>query len=74
MDAGIAFIAYTYVAPEEREATRQTVSVEGWATEIPGFDDDKALDYARRVANNLEYRWHPDPYDDPFAGLPQELY
>ncbi|KAL8755803.1 MAG: hypothetical protein Q9184_004688 [Pyrenodesmia sp. 2 TL-2023] len=74
IDAGLAFIGYTYVAPEDREAnpTPQTVSIEGFATEIPGFDEEKAMKYAWSVALNLEYRWHPDPLDEPFVNyLPQ---
>ncbi|KAI4184466.1 MAG: hypothetical protein L6R41_004711 [Letrouitia leprolyta] len=39
----------------------------GDATPIPGFDAQKALEYARHVAYELEYRWHEDPHSDPFV-------
>ena len=63
IDAGLAFISNTYVAPEDRKAEL----AEGFATAIPGFDRQKALDHANHVARRLEYRWNSDPTDDSFA-------
>ena len=73
LDAGFAFLANTYVSPEDREinATPQEVSDKGDETAIPGFSKEKALEYAHKVAFTLEYRWHTDPTDDPFVELPQ---
>lgn len=71
IDAGLAFLANTYVAPEDRKAnlTPQKASPKGDATAIPGFDKEKALKHARDIAWGLEYRWHSDPADDPFADM-----
>ena len=73
LDAGFAFLANTYVSPEDREANAppQEVSDKGDRTAIPGFSKEKALEYARSVAFTLEYRWHTDPTDDPFVEVPQ---
>ena len=73
LDAGFAFLANTYVSPEDREANAppQEVSEKGDGTAIPGFSKEKALEHARSVAFTLEYRWHMDPTDDPFVELPQ---
>ena len=69
IDAGFAFLANTYVSPENRKANPalQEVSEKGDATAIPGFDREKALGHARFVAFGLEYRWHEDAADDPFV-------
>jgi hypothetical protein len=76
IDAGFAFLANTYVAPEDRKAKptpqQQKASAKGDATAIPGFDKEKALGHARFVAFGLEYRWHSDPADDPFVDLPPQ--
>ena len=71
LDAGFAFLANTYVSPEDREgnAALQEVSDKGDKTAIPGFRKEKALEYAHKIAFNLEYRWHTDPTDDPFVEL-----
>lgn len=37
---------------------------------IPGFDKAKALAHARSVAHEVDYQWHEDPTDDPFAEPP----
>ncbi|KAL8719385.1 MAG: hypothetical protein Q9225_003615 [Loekoesia sp. 1 TL-2023] len=73
IDAGFAFLANTYVAPEDRKAnpTPQKASAKGDATDIPGFNKEKALGHAQFVAFSIEYRWHSDPTDDPFVDLPQ---
>lgn len=72
IDAGFDFLAKTYVAPEDRKANTspQEASTQGDATVIPGFDKEKALNHAHSVAFGVEYRWHSDPGDDPFVGLP----
>ena len=69
IDAGFAFLSNTYVSPKDREANPapKKVSGKGDATAIPGFDKEKALEYAHKVAYNIEYRWHSDPSDDPFV-------
>lgn len=70
IDAGFAFLATTYVSPEDRKldpATTQKANAKGEAVAIPGFDKKKALEYARGVAYTIEYRWHEDPADDPFV-------
>lgn len=71
IDAGLAFLSSTYVAPEDRHAvlTGQEASFSGDEMVIPGFNKEKALKQAHAVALGLEYRWHPDPADDPFADL-----
>ena len=73
LDAGFAFLANTYVSPEDREvnAAPQEVSNKGDETAIPGFSKEKALEYAHKIAFTLEYRWQMDPTDDPFVELPQ---
>lgn len=73
IDAGFAFLSNTYVSPEDREANSapQNASAKGDATAIPGFDKEKALEYAQLIAFGLEYRWHSDPTDDPFVDTPQ---
>ncbi|GIK05274.1 hypothetical protein Aspvir_009378 [Aspergillus viridinutans] len=72
IDAGFAFLASTYVAPEDRRVYRQAqkASPRGEAAPIPGFREEKALRHAHFVAFRLEYRWHSDPADDPFVDLP----
>ncbi|GAQ05107.1 isonitrile hydratase [Aspergillus lentulus] len=72
IDAGFAFMASTYVAPEDRQAypEAQRASPQGEETPIPGFSKEKALRHANFVAFGLEYRWQSDPADDPFADLP----
>ncbi|EAW12215.1 DJ-1/PfpI family protein [Aspergillus clavatus NRRL 1] len=72
IDAGFAFLANTYVAPEDRQAhpERQKASEVGDASPIPGFNKEKALKYTHFTAFGLEYRWHSDPADDPFVDLP----
>lgn len=72
IDAGFSFLANTYVAPEDRQAhpEAQDVSVQGDAMPIPGFNKEKALEFANFVAFELEYRWHSDPADDPFVDIP----
>lgn len=73
IDAGFAFLSNTYVSPEDRKTLgpRQKLGENGDATDIPGFNRDKALEYAHSVAFGLEYRWHSDPTDDPFVDMPQ---
>ncbi|KAL8835902.1 MAG: hypothetical protein Q9170_003129 [Blastenia crenularia] len=70
MDAGFAFLANTYVAPEDRVdgpvKAIKGASGKGDVNRIPGFDEKKALEHAHYVAWTLEYRWHKDPGDDPF--------
>ena len=76
LDAGFAFLANTYVCPADREANAAPQEVSGGkgdATPIPGFCKEKALEHARGVAFNLEYRWNADPTDDPFVELPQSI-
>ncbi|PYH43119.1 DJ-1/PfpI family protein [Aspergillus saccharolyticus JOP 1030-1] len=72
IDAGFAFLANTYVAPEDRKANPapQKASAAGDETPIPGFNKEKALGFAHFTAFGLEYRWHEDPADDPFVDLP----
>ncbi|GFF49071.1 isonitrile hydratase [Aspergillus udagawae] len=70
IDAGFAFLASTYVAPEDRQVEAQKSSPCGDASPIPGFSKEKALRHAHFVAFGLEYRWHSDPADDPFVDLP----
>ncbi|KAI9934563.1 hypothetical protein ASPWEDRAFT_186212 [Aspergillus wentii DTO 134E9] len=67
IDAGLDFIANTYVAPEERSADTQEARGNGDAAVIPGFEKEKALKFARFVAFRAEYRWHEDSGDDPFV-------
>ena len=75
IDAGFAFLSNTYVSLEDRRAsfTTQEASAKGDATDIIGFDKEKALDHARFIAFGLEYRWHSDPADDPFVDLPGSI-
>ncbi|KAJ5753657.1 uncharacterized protein N7511_007810 [Penicillium nucicola] len=70
IDAGFAFIANTYVAPEDRLTQVQDVDARGEATAVPGHVPEKALEFAHMTAFRLEYRWHSDPTDDPFVDLP----
>ncbi|KAJ5613829.1 hypothetical protein N7528_007483 [Penicillium herquei] len=70
IDAGFAFIANTYVAPEDRQAEAQQVGLHGESTPIPGYNQEKALKFTHMNAFDLEYRWHSDPADDPFVDLP----
>ncbi|EPS26255.1 hypothetical protein POX_c04723 [Penicillium oxalicum] len=72
IDAGFAFLANTYVAPEDRQAhpEAQKASAKGDETPIPGFNKEKAMGHAHFTAFGLEYRWHSDPEDDPFVDLP----
>ncbi|XBQ93240.1 hypothetical protein V6000_008712 [Aspergillus fumigatus] len=74
IDAGFAFLASTYVAPEDRQAhpEAQKASLQGDETPIPGFNKEKALRHAHFIAFGLEYRWHSDPADDPFVDLPEQ--
>ncbi|KAJ5667061.1 hypothetical protein N7507_002925 [Penicillium longicatenatum] len=67
LDAALAFMAITYVAPENREAQGQEIDVTGEKTVIPGFDHGKALEFARSISWRLEYEWHEDPSNDPFV-------
>jgi hypothetical protein len=69
IDAGFAFMASTYVAPEDRPGA-QKASPQGDETPIPGFSKEKALRHANFVAFRLEYRGHSDPADDPFVDFP----
>ena len=73
IDAGFAFLSNTYVSPEDRKnlGSRQKLDDKGDATDIPGFNRNKALEHAHSVAFGLEYRWHSDPTDDPFVDMPQ---
>ena len=75
IDAGFAFLSNTYVSLENRRAspTTQKASAMGDATAIIGFDKEKALEHAHFIAFELEYRWHTDPADDPFVGLPGSI-
>ena len=75
IDAGFAFLSNTYVSLEDRRAspTTQKASAKGDATAIVGFDKGKALEHAHFIAFELEYRWHPDPADDPFVGPPGSI-
>ncbi|OQD71127.1 hypothetical protein PENPOL_c001G02867 [Penicillium polonicum] len=72
IDAGFAFIANTYVAPEDRQVHPETqkAGLRGDATPIPGYSREKALKFTHMTAFGLEYRWHSDPADDPFVDLP----
>ncbi|KAJ5574187.1 uncharacterized protein N7459_008614 [Penicillium hispanicum] len=71
LDAGFAFLANTYVAPEDRVAIRDYRSAlqdtPENAASIPEYSREKALAHARSVAWFLEYRWQEDPTDDPFV-------
>lgn len=55
INAGLAFLAITYVAPGDYKAnpSLQEVSAHGDAVVIPGFDKGKALEYAHSVALGL---------------------
>ncbi|KAL9595540.1 MAG: hypothetical protein Q9219_006397 [cf. Caloplaca sp. 3 TL-2023] len=77
IDAAFTFIANTYVAPEDRKVDHSTSTehdverrAKGEAIAIKGFNKQKALAHAQQVAYRLEYRWHPDPTDDPFSEQP----
>ncbi|KAJ6092536.1 hypothetical protein N7486_007825 [Penicillium sp. IBT 16267x] len=67
LDAALAFMAATYVAPENREMQGQEISLAGEKTVIPGFEHGKAFEYARSISWRLEYEWHEDPSNDPFV-------
>ena len=67
IDAGFAFLSNTYLSLEDRKDAPQMASTKGDAMPIPGFNKEKALGYAKMIAFGLEYRWHSDPADDPFA-------
>lgn len=67
MDAAFAFIARTYVAPQDRTEQPQAVHPKGDSTYPPHHDGTKARDHAHRTAHYLEYRWNTNPEDDPFA-------
>ncbi|KAJ5390530.1 uncharacterized protein N7496_001598 [Penicillium cataractarum] len=67
IDAGFAFLAKTYVAPESRSREVQPPSENGDEVVLPNFDKEKAQEHARSVAWELEYRWNDDSTDDPFV-------
>ena len=67
VDAGYAFLAQTYVAPEDRRSVEQALSPVGDRTAPPGFDFKKALDFARTLGWSLEHQWQEDPSNDPFV-------
>lgn len=74
MDAGFFFLSRTYIPPQNRNAHLSDGEIikarrDGDAIQLPGFDAQKALDYAHSIAYELEYRWHDDPSDDPFVRL-----
>ena len=75
MDVAFAFLARTWVALEDRMpiAALQGTSARGDTRDIPGCNRDKALQFAREVAFDLEYRWCEDPGDDPFVESPYEF-
>lgn len=68
IDAGFAFLAKTYLAPESRTCYAQVPSENGDEAFLVGFDKEKALEHARSVAWTLEYQWNEDPTDDHFVG------
>lgn len=68
IDAGFAFLAKTYLAPESRSQNAHLPSENGDENLLSDFDQEKASEYARSIALTLEYRWNEDPADDPFAG------
>ncbi|MCJ1319800.1 hypothetical protein MMC15_005136 [Xylographa vitiligo] len=72
IDAGLAFLSTTSIAPEDRGANPriQKADAKGDATAIIGFNKEKVLGHAHFVAFGLEYRWHSDPTDDRFVDLP----
>lgn len=72
IDAGFAFLANTYLAANDRSSESQKANTDGDATQIPGFNKERALEYARSIAWRLEYRWNDDPDDDPFLGPTQK--
>ncbi|KAL4746134.1 hypothetical protein BDW72DRAFT_185516 [Aspergillus terricola var. indicus] len=67
-----AFLASTYVAPEDRQAhpEAQQLSPQVEKSSTRSFKEEKALHYACFTASGLEYRWHSRPADDPFVDLP----
>lgn len=70
IDAGFAFLAKTYLAPESRSQEVLVPSEDGDEVILPNFDKKKALEHARSVAWSLEYQWNEDSTDDPFVGKP----
>lgn len=72
IDAGFAFLASTFVAPEDRkpDGWPSEISNGGGKTAITEFNREKALKHARLVALSIEYKWEEDPANDPFADLP----
>ncbi|KAL9615924.1 MAG: hypothetical protein Q9160_009150 [Pyrenula sp. 1 TL-2023] len=73
IDAGFAFVANTFVAPENRKAdewSSSNTSNGGCTKAISDFDREKALKHARLIASSIEYKWDEDPTNDPFADLP----
>lgn len=68
IDAGFAFLAKTFLAPESRSDNRQVADEDGSEAFLPNFDKEKALEHARSVAWSLEYQWNEDPTNDPFVG------
>ncbi|KAF7718634.1 DJ-1_PfpI domain-containing protein [Penicillium ucsense] len=69
IDAGFAFVARTYLAPEDRD-DRPEIIAEGQADNesFPrNYDSEKAIKYARHVARMVEHCWNEDPGNDPFA-------
>jgi hypothetical protein len=68
IDAGFAFLAKTYLAPESRSQNVYLPSENRDENLLSNFDKEKASEYARSIALTLEYQWNEDPADDPFAG------
>jgi hypothetical protein len=68
IDAGFAFLAKTYLAPECRNSVKQVSRPDGEEAILLRFDKEKALEHARSVAWSLEYQWNEDPTNDPFCG------
>lgn len=67
MDAGFAFMARTFVAPEDRTNLTQEIHPNADITYPPGHNGTKAREHAHQIARYLEYRWNTDPENDPFA-------
>jgi hypothetical protein len=70
LDAGFAFLAKTYLAPENRSDEVILPSKNGDEVVLPKFDKKKAQEHVRFVAWTLEYKWNEDSSDDPFVGKP----
>jgi hypothetical protein len=68
IDAGFAFLAKTYLAPECRTSVKQVPGENGDVGIVYRFDKKKALEHARSVAWSLEYQWNEDSTNDAFAG------